>query len=89
MPIFAGSRYEGAQYSVVDERNGEHKKCLHLRIPSPAYSETQHEVKPGEALDFLSFRLGGQARKWWRVAEANDLFWPLGLSSGTRLDMPL
>jgi len=89
VPIFAGSRYEGAQFSVVEERSREQKKCLHLRIPSGSYSETQHEVHPGETLDFLSFRRGGQARKWWQIAEANDLFWPLDLSPGTRLDMPL
>lgn len=89
MPIFAGSRYEGAQFSVVEERNREQKKFLHMRIPPTPYCETQHEVTPGETLDFLSFRLGGQARKWWFIAEANDLFWPLDLSQGTRLDMPL
>jgi hypothetical protein len=42
----------------------------------------------GEELDFLSYVFSGQARRWWEVAEANNLFWPLDLPQATRLDVP-
>lgn len=86
MPIFAGSRYEGLSYTIIDD--GEQKKFLHLRLSAIYSSTRQHELKPSEDLDLLSFYYHGQSRLWWRFAEANNLFWPFDLPQGTRLDIP-
>jgi len=89
MPIFAGSRYEGLKFTpLIEADNSTTKKFIHLRIP-PRYSlVTQHELLPEEELDLLAYEYGGQARRWWQIAEANSLFWPLDLPQATRLDMP-
>ena len=88
MPIFAGSRYEGIAFTPLVDDAGTTRKFVHLRVP-PAYtSNDQHELLVGEELDYLAYHYAGQARRWWEVAEANSLFWPLGLPQATRLDMP-
>ena len=88
MPIFVGSRYEGLSYSAVLDDDGITKRFIHLRTPADYVSYVQHELLPAQELDFLALVYLGQSRKWWQLAETNDLFWPLGLEQGTRLDIP-
>jgi len=88
MAIFAGSRNEGLAYSAVEEEDGTKKKFLHLRVPPKYATQIEHEMLPKQELDFLSYELSGQARNWWKIAEANDLFWPLELTQGSRIRIP-
>jgi|MudIll2142460700_1097286.scaffolds.fasta_scaffold1337642_2 hypothetical protein len=89
MPIFAGSRYEGLQFTSLAMPDGvKSRRILYLRIPGKEPSVTRHELLPKQELDFLSFHYLGQSRQWWRFAEVNDLFWPLDLPSGAKLDVP-
>lgn len=88
MPVFAGSRNQGLLFTAIIGDDGITKKFLHLRIPPSYRSQIQHQTLPGEELDFLAFHYNGQARQWWQIAEANGLFWPLEIPSGTRLDIP-
>lgn len=89
MPIYAGSRYEGLRFTpIVEQDNSTTRRFLHLRVPPFYRSLTQRELLPEEELDYLAYEYSGQSRRWWQIAEANDLFWPLDLPSATRLDMP-
>ncbi len=88
MPIFAGSRYEGIPFTAVALEDGTKKKATFLRLAPKPPSATRHELLPKQDLDFLAMHYLGQARLWWRFAEANDLFWPLDLPSGTQLNVP-
>jgi len=87
MPIFAGSRYEGLLFTPLIEDDTT-RRFMHLRVPPAFDSSTQHELLPTEELDLLAYHYDGQARRWWRIAETNDLFWPLELPQGTRVDIP-
>jgi hypothetical protein len=87
MAIFSGSRYSGLSFTVLSE-SGISKKFLHLRVPPVYASARQHELLPADELDLLAYYYTGQARNWWRFAEANNLFWPLDLPQATRLDIP-
>lgn len=88
MPIFAGSRYEGLSYTPLIDDEGATRRFVHLRVPPRPRSTIQHELMPGEELDFLAYQYLGQARRWWQVAEVNELFWPLDLPQATRVDIP-
>jgi hypothetical protein len=88
MPIYVGSRFEALKYSVVEEADGTQKRFMHLRIPNEYTPKRTHELLPRQQLDFLAYRYTGQARQWWKFAEANDLFWPLDLDQGTKLKVP-
>lgn len=88
MPIFAGSRYQGLAFTAIKGSDDIAKKFLHLRLPPSYQSQVQREILPGEELDYLAYHYSGQSRQWWRIAEANKLFWPLEIPNGTRLDIP-
>lgn len=88
MSIYAGSRYERLSFTPIVEEDGSTKRFLHLRVPGQLDSFIQHELLPKEEFDFLAMNYSGQSRKWWLIAEANDLFWPFDLDQGTRLDIP-
>lgn len=88
MPIFVGSRYEKQSYSSIVGDDGKTRRFIHLRIPPNQLKEIQHELLPKQELDYLAFVYLGQSRKWWLIAEANDLFWPLDIPQATRLDIP-
>jgi hypothetical protein len=88
MPIFSGSRFESLSFTPLTDDEGVTRRFIHLRVPPAYISEIQHEVLPTEELDYLAFQYRGQARRWWEIAEANDMFWPLDVPQGTRLDMP-
>jgi hypothetical protein len=89
MPIFAGSRYEGLSFTPLIDDDGEiTRRFIHLRVPPPPRSARQHELLPGEEIDFLAYHYLGQARRWWQIAEVNNLFWPLDLPQASRVDVP-
>jgi len=88
MPIFSGSRFEGLSYTPLIDDDGTTRKFVHLRVPPPPYSTTQHELLPEEELDYLAYYYLGQSRRWWSFAEFNNLFWPLDLPSAFRVDVP-
>lgn len=49
---------------------------------------TVHRVQTGETLDRLAARYYGDAAKWRRIAEANDVLDPLAVEPGTQLMIP-
>ena len=66
-----GSRYEAvpdATHVTPDGRAIRHK-CLRI-IPQPG-GAAEHALKQEERLDRVAYTWFGDARQWWRVADAN------------------
>jgi hypothetical protein len=65
------SRYRALPDIVITDASGRTLASKTLR-PLPHVSGTvRHTVQHGERLDHLAFRYYRQARKWWRLLDAN------------------
>ena len=65
------SRYRALPDIVITDASGRTLASKTLR-PLPHVSGTvRHTVEHGERLDHLAFRYYRQARKWWRLLDAN------------------
>ena len=54
----------------------------------PRPDDLTHAVAEGDRLDLLAHRYLGDARLWWVIADANDIFWPMDLETGAVLRIP-
>jgi len=95
MAIFIGSRYaqEGRMLGLEDE-NGRVRRFVYTRRKFTREDLNDrfniHTVQEGDRLDELANRFGGNARKWWLIADVNDLTdFPDDLIPGQQLIMPL
>jgi hypothetical protein len=89
MAIFSGSRYAGISYTVTTESSGlVVKNFMHVPSPTGQRGRSQFVLPDGETLETIAYSRGRDARKWWLIAEVNDLEWPLDVPTGTTLSMP-
>ncbi|MBR0680170.1 hypothetical protein GXW74_06705 [Roseomonas eburnea] len=76
-----GSRYEAvpdATYVTKDGRAIRHKR---LRLIPPPGGAAEHVLRQEERLDRVAFAWFGDARQWWRIADANDALDPAELEA--------
>lgn len=83
------------------ERSSRYARCLlyetsdgpvlgsRRRIDCPPRPDDRfHTVRAGDRIDLLAHHYLADARLWWIIADANDLFFPLILTEGTALRIP-
>lgn len=91
MPISNTSRYFGlSTYDAPDAREVSHPAlAIHpFTPPAPGTALYRHLVTGVEDIEYLAWRYYGSSESWWRIAEANELFFPLDLVPGTTLNIP-
>ncbi len=85
MPVSSASRYAGQPVYDAPDAAGATHPTVAIRPPAPPPPGTallRHTVSGLESLEYLAWRYLGSSEAWWRVAEANDLAFPLDLSPG-------
>jgi hypothetical protein len=88
MPIFRGSRYEGA---IIDyfslEQNGDSNPVLFYTMSDIGTIEyTEYEWKDGDRLDLIANKFYGRSNYWWFILENNpEIRDPENINAGTIL----
>lgn len=85
-----GSRYEGIPEALHDTADGRSIRYKLLRvIPAPGGAQ-EHQLRQEERLDRIAFAWFGDARQWWRIADANPELDPAKLEEepGRSLAIP-
>jgi hypothetical protein len=88
MPIFSGSRYVGMDFTALQGDDRKIRRFMHLRIPPVTVGSFQMTLRSDDTFDVVALRYGGQARLWFKLAEANALEFPLDTPVGTMLAIP-
>lgn len=98
MPVYQGSRYAGVSVTVLKTEGGRTIRYLHTRVPKTqrdlVYPAGVHSLRLMQDLDEIAFKVGGLSRKWWLLADVNEVFdaWAQAdgeeLEPGTRLIIP-
>jgi nucleoid-associated protein YgaU len=92
MPVSPTSRYRDVQvYHVTDEGEKTYQAAIGIRpytLPATPSENFSHVTIGGETLEYLSWRYYGASEFWWRIADANALFFPFTLPPGVRLMIP-
>lgn len=97
MPVFQGSRYEDVPFSGITGRDLVTRKWLHPRDPITTEDVDQdwslHTVAAGDVLDDLAYSYTNNNPRrsidWWKIADVNNIMWPLDLEPGTDLMIPI
>ncbi len=86
MPILRSSRYDSLPTVEVEEVVSIGQRL----VPPPDLTEPalNHRVTRGESLDLLARRYYGSEELWWRIADANQRFFPTDLCPGEVLRIP-
>ena len=66
-----GSRYEGVPQAVHVTPDGRTIRYVRLRIIPQPGAAAEHVLKQQERLDRVAYAWFGDARGWWRIADAN------------------
>jgi len=92
MSIYKGSRYAGVKFTAVKHGDGSVKTFLHSRKPlttsdmrPPLYA---FRVMQTDVIDMLAKSLGGDQKKWWVIADINDIMFPLDLTDEREIYVP-
>ena len=91
MPISNSSRYFGlAVYEAKDARQVSHPTVAIRPSISPPQGTTfyRHPITGVEDIEYLAWRYYGGSDAWWRIAEANELRFPLDWAPGMTLNIP-
>ena len=89
MPAAPGSRFDGLPVLSATAPDGSVRRVVALRLRRETLpSVARHRVVHGEAVDLLARRFFRDEDLWWRILDANALFYPLELEPGTVLDVP-
>jgi len=97
MPVYGGSRYRLARMlRVINLREGLTRRLLirYNMLTDELFEAGDVEFldytsKEGDRFDTLAAEFGGDASKWWVIAEINGFVgFPLDLEPGTPLRIP-
>ncbi|MBK8096617.1 MAG: LysM domain-containing protein [Planctomycetes bacterium] len=88
------SRYVGVPvrtYVTADGRTLAHFARRLLPDPDTLSTIGQEVVRDGDRADLMAHRTLGDQEQWWRIADANAVFWPEDLFAepGRRLRITL
>jgi hypothetical protein len=92
MPVFDGSRYEGALSLRVPDADGEVKPALYSVVPpiTTGMRYQTYAVLEGDRVDLLAYRMYGDPQLWWLIANANpEVFFPDDLVAGAIIRLPV
>jgi nucleoid-associated protein YgaU len=91
MPVTPDSRFAGLPVLRVVAPDGGVRQAVALRLgrrePGPR-AAGRHVVRHGEELDALARAFYGSERLWWRLLDANPVFYPFDLKPGDVLSVP-
>jgi hypothetical protein len=92
MPVFKGSRYEGVEYDAIRDNTGQVRRILHPP-PRVALEELENDfqvlpVQAGDELDMLAFKFSGAERRWFVIADLNDIDFAWDLSDFKEIVVP-
>ena len=94
-PFEETSRYHGVPMAVYEPKPGDPRRpYVKRRFIAPAATPAtavRHVVTQGERPDLLAFRYLGDARLYWRIADANGVIDPHELTDtpGRRVTVPM
>lgn len=69
--IKKGSRYETSRLFTVDAQASGRFHGIRARDIGRAEGVLEHSVREGERLDLVALYYYNDARKWWRILDAN------------------
>jgi hypothetical protein len=84
-------RYDGLDYSLIVDENGNSKKFLHLRYPTTIDNVEDYgiyEIEPREELDLVSKKLYGDVELWYVLADINQIDFIFDIEQGDRIMFP-
>ncbi len=83
------SRYSRTPTTEIISRDGEKRVLIELRdIPEPAATQL-YVMRPGDRVDLLAYEFYRDARRYWRLADANDELDPFEIvNAGETLPVP-
>jgi nucleoid-associated protein YgaU len=90
MPVKPDSRFAHLPVLQTVGPDGSPRQVIALRLetPVPEGAVAAHRIQRGEELDLLARRFYGDERLWWRILDANPVFYPLDLEAGDSLNLP-
>ena len=77
--IVMGSRYSGidaAAYVTADGRTIAYLRRRFVPPPERFALLQEHVVRDGDRPDLLAYQYLGDPEQYWRIADANAVFWP-------------
>jgi hypothetical protein len=91
MPVAITSRYYGSAIYTADDPQGNPHPTIAIRPPTPpgpSVTIYNHLLSGIETIEYLAWRYYGDGSMWWRIAEANDLQYPMDLQPGALIGIP-
>lgn len=91
MTVSLSSRYRGQPIiNAMDAAGVSHPTvAIRRHMPTPAGAiDYQHRVTGVEDIEYLAWRYFGNGEVWWRIADANELRFPLDLRPGESVAVP-
>ena len=91
MPISNTSRYFGLDVYQATDAKGVTHPTVAIRPAPPAQPDITFYRQPLTGVDnieYLAWRQYGSSDSWWRIADANDLIFPLDLAPGLDINIP-
>ncbi|MBU1456989.1 MAG: hypothetical protein KKD01_19920 [Proteobacteria bacterium] len=85
------SRYDGIDYSLIVDSDGNAKKFLHLKFPAKFDDLADYgiyEVEGEDELDYISKKLYGDSDLWYIIAEINQIDFIFDIEVGDRIIFP-
>ena len=86
MPVYGASRYRGVKFTTTQMLDGSRKTFLHSRkfvskddIKTPL---NVRYIRNEDMIDLVAHLHGKDERKWWLVADINDILFPLEMGTG-------
>jgi len=91
MPIYSGSRYL-LNGRILEIEAVEVRRILLRNVTlnqDDLVEFEEYQVQDGDRFDTLAAKYGGDATKWWVIAEVNNFVgFPLDLEPGTKIRIP-
>jgi len=86
MPVYGNSRYRGLKYTSVKHLDGSVKVFIHSRTPVKRTDISTplkvRFVRERDMIDMVAHSHGKDERKWWLIADINEVLFPLEMGEG-------
>jgi len=84
MSVYRNSRYRGVKYTSVNFQDGSRKVFLHSRkhltVDDISTPLKLRYVREHDSMDMLAKTLGADERRWWILADINEVLFPLEIT---------
>ena len=84
------ARYSNLPIVTIKNKQGHSDKARSLRLHKfeIPLDFIWHTVTDGETIDYLAWKYYADEKLWWKIADANELAFPLQIEAGIRLRIP-